>query len=88
MLKERFGNTQKIISMHMDRLAKLKSCESENIAALRSIYDQINIQICGLEALGINHEKYGCLLVPMIMTILPNQISLQIARNTTRDILT
>ena len=88
LLKERFGNTQKIISMHMDRLVKLKSCESDNIVALRTIYDQINIQIRGLEALGINHEKYGCLLVPIIMAILPNQISLQIARNTTTDIWT
>ena len=88
MLKERFGNTQKIISMHMDKLVKLKSCESENIVALRSIYDQINIQVRGLEALGINHEKYGCLLVPIVMAILPNQISLQIARNTTTDVWT
>ena len=72
----------------MDRLVKLKSCESENIVALRSIYDQINIQVRGLEALGINHEKYGCLLVPMVMAILPNQISLQIARNTTTDVWT
>ena len=28
----------------MDRLVKLKSCESDNIVALRSIYDQIKKQ--------------------------------------------
>lgn len=43
--------------MHMDRLVKLKSCESENIVALHLIYNQINIQVRGLEALNINHEN-------------------------------
>ena len=66
LLKKRFRSTQKIISIHMDKIVKLKSCESENTAELRSLYDQINILVRGLEALGINYEKYGCLLVSIL----------------------
>ena len=88
LLKERFGNKQKIISSHMDRLIKIKAaCESEGIAQLRLVYDQINIQIRGLEALGVTSDTYGSLLIPIIMSGLPSQISLQIARHTTKDVL-
>ena len=71
----------------MDWLVKVKLCESDNIVASHSIYDQIIIQIRALEALGINLEKYRCLLVPMIMAILPKQISLQISQNNANDFL-
>ena len=88
LLKSRFGNRQKIISVHMDQLLKIKACEGENIKQLRSVYDQINIHIRGLEALGVTADQYGSLLVPIVMSRLPNQISLQIVRHTSQDVWT
>ena len=70
----------------MDQLLKIKACEGENIKQLRSVYDQINIHIRGLEALGVTADQYASLLVPIVMSRLPNQISLQIVRHTSQDV--
>lgn len=86
LLKERFGNKQKIISAHMEGLLDLKSCEKEDPTQLRKIYDKINIQIRGLEALDVTSDTYGVLLVPVIMSRLPSQIRLQITRQTTQEL--
>ena len=88
IIKERFGSKQKVISAHMDQLIKIKTCENENATQLRLVYDQINIQIRGLEAIGVTADKYGSLLIPVIMARLPKPISLQIARHTSNDIWT
>jgi len=50
------------------------------------VYDKININVRVLEALGISHEQYGSLLIPVIMTKLPYNLHLQIARFTKKDI--
>ena len=85
LLKERFGNKQKIIKAHMDELLDLKACGKEDPTQLRKVYDKINIQICGLEALDVTSDTYGVFLVPVIMSRLPSQIRLQIARQTTQE---
>ena len=85
LLRERFGNKQKVINTHMDQLIELRSCETANASQLRLLYDKINIQVRGLEALGVTSDTYGVLLAPLIMSRLPNQISLQISRQTTKD---
>eukprot|EP00795_Rhopilema_esculentum_P013157 gene13157-3952_t len=53
---------------------------------LRTIYDRINVHVRSLEALGITSEHYGSLLIPIIMSRIPAEISLQIARQVSKDV--
>lgn len=65
----------------MDELLKLPTCtESDRPNTLRSIYDKINVHVRGLSSLGIDSEQYGGLLVPVIMSKLPQNLRLRMAR--------
>ena len=86
ILQERFGNSQQIISTHMDELLKLQPCTSEKSSQLRYMYDKVSVNVRGLEAMGIHSEQYGSLLIPVIMCKLPIEVRLQIARNTKKDV--
>ena len=86
ILNQRFGNPQHIISTHMDELLKIPACTTDKTSQLRFMYDKISINVRGLEALGINSSQYGSLLIPVIMSKLPQDIRLQIARNTAQEV--
>jgi len=68
MLRERFGNTQHIISVHMEGLLKIPNCAGDRSTSLRAVFDKIMVHARGLEALGVGSEQYGSLLIPIIMT--------------------
>jgi len=86
LLKERFGKTQHIISAHMQSLLKLQSFQNDKLSDVRSIYDTIMVHVRGLESLGVSSEKYGSLLVPVIISRMPEDIALQVARKTSEDV--
>ena len=50
---------------------------------LRAILDKLNINVRGLQSLGINSEIYGALLIPVIMSKVADEIHLLIARSCT-----
>jgi len=85
MLKERFGDPQQIICSHMEGLMKIPNCTSDRSSSLRSVYDKIMVNIRGLETLGVTSDQYGSLLIPVIMTKLPDEIRLRIAREAGRN---
>ena len=70
---------QQVISAHMEELLKLPACTGEKTSQLRHIYDKVQVNMRGLEALGVESEQYGSFLVPVIMAKLPSQVRLQIA---------
>lgn len=86
ILKKRFGKPQKLISAHMEELLKLNICTLDKPSQLRFLCDKINVNIRGLEALGVRSEQYGSLLIPIIMAKLPAEIRVQVARNTSQDV--
>ena len=86
ILNQRFGNPQHIISTHMDELLKIPAYTTDKTSQLRFMYDKISINVRGLEALGVNSSQYGSLLIPVIMSKLPQDVRLQIARNTAQDV--
>ena len=55
----------------MDELLRIPACANERLASLRLVYDKINVHIRGLSSLGIESERYGSLLIPVIMTKVP-----------------
>ena len=50
------------------------------------MYDKISVNIRGLEALGVKSEQYGSLLLLIIMAKLPDEIRIQVARNTSQEV--
>ena len=86
ILHERFGKTQQIISAHMDELLKLPTCTWDKPGQLRIIYDKIKINVRGLERLGVKAEQYGSFLIPVIMSRLPAEVRLHVARVSTKDV--
>jgi len=65
----------------MDELLKFPNCVGEKASSLRLIiYDKITIHVRGLCVLGIDSKQYGSLLIPVIMSKVPNGIRLRMAR--------
>ena len=83
ILHKRFGKTQQIISAHMDELVKLPTCTWDKPGQLRIIYDKIKINVRGL---GVKAEQDGSFLIPVIMSRLPAEVRLHVARVSTKDV--
>ena len=86
LLQDRYEKPQHIISAHMEEIIKLPACSGEKLSALRYVYDKVNVNIRGLVSMGINSEQYGSLLIPIIMTKLPQNLRLRIARETDKEV--
>ena len=86
ILQDRFGKKQHIISAHMDDLLKLTPCSDSRPHHLRVIYDKIYVNVRGLEALGITASQYGSFLIPVVMSKLPAEVRLQVARMTAKEV--
>ena len=78
ILQNRFGRPRNIISTHMDELLKIPGYTSDKTLQLRFVYDKISLNVRGLESLGVSSSQYGSLLIPVIMSKLPQEV----ARNT------
>ena len=86
ILQNRFGRPQNIISTHMDELLKIPGCTSDKASQLRFVYDKISVNVRGLESLGVSSSQYGSLLIPVIMSKLPQEVRIQVARNTAQEV--
>jgi hypothetical protein len=47
ILKQRYGNTQVVISAHMDETLKPPDCSSGKVHDFRKVYDKINVNVRG-----------------------------------------
>ncbi|GFR04654.1 DUF1758 domain-containing protein [Trichonephila clavata] len=62
----------------MNRLLNLSPVrKSFDVIALRKLYDQLEINIKGLESLEIFPDSYSCLLFPIIMKAIPPDLALE-----------
>ena len=60
LLKERYGDSQRIISGHMDTLVNLPAVESvSDLNALRRLCDDVESHTRALRSLGRTQEQYG-----------------------------
>ena len=81
LLKDRYDNKQLQISSHMKSLLEISDIYNvNNIDSLRTMYDNIETQIRHLKHLGIEADMYGPMLVPIIMSKIPQEINLIISR--------
>jgi len=86
LLQQRFGKPQQVISAHMDELLKLPGCSNDKPSSLRYVLDKVNVHIRGLASLGVASEQYGSLLIPIIMSKLPGDLRLRIAREAGHEV--
>ncbi|GFY35044.1 integrase catalytic domain-containing protein [Trichonephila clavipes] len=78
ILENRFGRKELIVDLHMNHLLNLTPVrKSFDVIALRNLYDQLEINIRGLESLQISPDSYSCLLFPIIMKAIPPDLALE-----------
>ena len=81
ILRDRFAQRNIIVNSHMEPLLNLQKVFSEkDVKALRKLYDHIEINVRSLKSLCIDFAQYGTLLIPMVMTKIPEEIRLQITK--------
>ena len=75
ILKKRFGDVAQIIAKHMEVLMSLESVtNNDNLAALRQLYDTVEVNIRGQQALGVAPEAYDAVLTPVLLKRLPSEL--------------
>ena len=81
ILRKRFGNTQVIISKHMDTLMSMDPISSDrHLNDLRRLYDHTESHVRSLRSLGIEAASYGALLSPVLLAKLPPDLRLIVSR--------
>ena len=77
VLRERYAQKQIIINSHMESLIKLKPVNViSDVKGIRAVLDSVEIQVRGLQSLGIDSAQYGALLIPIFMEKLPDELKL------------
>ena len=80
-LKKRFGGTQQIISKHMEALLQVEAVSSsQNVKALRRLFDNISSHMRSLASLKVREETYGSLLCPVLINKIPPDLQLIVCR--------
>ena len=72
--KKCFGVEQRIIRAHIEMLLKLTPVYNEKDTA------KLEVRIRGLQSMGIQADTYGTLLVPVLLSKLPDDVKLEISR--------
>ena len=80
LLKTRFGQAYKLVNAHMQALLDM-SRPTNSLSSLQQFHDSIESHIRSLSSLGKDIESYGALLVPIILSKLPNETKKNLARN-------
>ena len=76
LLRTRFGQSYKLFNAHMQALLDM-SRPTNSLSSLQQFHDTTE----SLSSLGKDIESYGALLVPIILSKLPNETKKNLARN-------
>ena len=79
ILNERFGQKHLLISEHMNNILNL-NCKSSSLMDMRYFFDNLEIGIRSLEALGEDPKSYSNMLCPLIVSKIPASIKANIIR--------
>ena len=65
----------------MESLIKLKPVNViSDVKGIRAVLDRVEIQVRGLQSLGIDSAQYGALLIPIFLEKLPDELKLIVSR--------
>ncbi|KAG1680465.1 hypothetical protein GQR58_012386 [Nymphon striatum] len=81
LLQSRFGKPSVIIQGHITRLLSLSLLRSaDDITAFRRLLDELQINVRGLDGLGINGTTYSVILIPILVSRLPDSVRFEWAK--------
>ncbi|XP_064476598.1 uncharacterized protein LOC135390698 [Ornithodoros turicata] len=81
LLRERFGRSELIIDEHMACLLQIRPVQdAKNVERLRSMLDAVQTGVRSLEALGVNSDSYGVLLLSVLRNGVPSELNLEYHR--------
>ena len=80
LLKARFGREEKIRFSHIQELLSISIAKNAKVAALWDMYNKLSSHIRCLESLKVQGTQYGVVLVPLVLSRLPNDLRLEWAR--------
>ena len=87
MLQDRYGDPQVLISAHMNKLLNLEKIRNlHNLKALRSLCDQVEAQVRSFNALGLDANNYGPMLIPVFLCKIPEELNLIISRKFGKEV--
>ena len=80
ILEDRYGRTERIIFTHIQKLLNITIPSKCSISVLWKLNDDLQAHTRSLSALGIDGDKYGVILTPLILSRLPQDIRLEWSR--------
>ena len=87
MLQEGYEDKQILISTYMNKLLNLSNSGNLNdLKYLRQLYNNIDSQVRSLTSLGVDSDSYGPMLIPVVMSKLPENLKLNITRQFGQDL--
>ena len=81
ILKDRFGRKETIIFTHIQKLLNLSVPSKCSVSALWKLNDDLQAHTRSLAALGIDGDKYGVILTPLILSRVPQKLRLEWPRD-------
>lgn len=88
MLKSRFGRKDLVINAHMNKLLNMTAVKrATDVLLLRKLYDDCEVQVRSLDALGVVSDAYGSLLCPILLKMIPEEIALEFMRREADNVL-
>lgn len=81
MLTSRFGRKDLVINAHMNKLLNMTPVrKATDVVSLRKLYDDCEVQVRSLDAMGVVSDSYGSLLCPILLKMIPEEIALEFTR--------
>ena len=80
ILEDRYGRTERIIFIHIQNILNITLPSKCSLSVLWKLNDDLQAHTRSLSALGIDGNKYGVILTPLILSRLPQDIRLEWSR--------
>ena len=81
ILKDRFGRKETIFFTHIQKLLNLSVPSKCSVFALWKLNDDLQAHTRSLATLGIDGDKYGVILTPLILSRVPLELRLEWSRD-------
>ena len=78
---DRFGRKETIIFSHIQKLLNLSVPSKCSVSALWKLNDDLQAHTRSLATLGIDGDKYGVILTPLILSRVPQELRLEWSRD-------
>lgn len=79
LLQNRFGQKDLVIHAHMAKPLNLNPIKNATDIKAQYLYNNCEIQIRSLVSMGVVSDTCGCLLVPSLIKLIPEEMTLELS---------